>query len=234
MRRYSDDALVTAVETSTSWRAVLRTLGTQTSTASVRARADVLGLSYTHFQGHRKWTDRELADAVMSARSWSQVADHLGLAGGSAATTLRGHACRLGLDVTHLASGRPAALPEHSLVPRLANLARVGPLLAAAWFELCGLSVSWPLEPARYDLVVWRSGRAERVQVKTSTSRRGATWQVALATRRKEVHTYGPEEVDQFFIIDGDLKQYLIPLEVVGGLKVINISAYQAFLLPQL
>lgn len=106
--------------------------------------------------------------------------------------------------------------------------------MAAAWFELCGFPVSWPLEPSRYDLLVWRRGLAERIQVKTTTLREGSTWKVQLSTSRKEVHTYGPEEIDQFFIIDGDLNYHLIPLHVVGGFKAISLSAYSAYLLPQM
>jgi hypothetical protein len=106
-------------------------------------------------------------------------------------------------------------------------------MLAAAWFELCGYSVSWPLEPCRYDLLVWRDGRAERIQVKTTTVRAGRSWVVRLANQRKELHTYDPDEIDQFFVIDGDLNHYLIPIRVVGGLTAVQLSAYEAYLLPR-
>jgi hypothetical protein len=119
------------------------------------------------------------------------------------------------------------------MVPQTAHLARAGSLLAAAWFELCGCAVSWPLEPCRYDLLVWRGQKAERVQVKTTTMRAGCSWLARLSSGRKELRTYDPDEVDEFFVIDGDHNYYLIPLRVVGGLSAIQVSAYQSYLLPQ-
>ncbi len=65
--------------------------------------------------------------------------------------------------------------------------------------------------------------------MKTTTHRAGRSWCVRLATTRRHVHTYAPDEIDQFFIIDGDYKYYLIPLRVVGGLKTISLNRYQAF-----
>lgn len=238
MRSYSDGDLVEALKTSTSWRGVLRALKLTTTSAgsmrSVRAHADRLGLSYSHFRGQRRWSERELVDAVIASDSWAQVATALGLKGGSATTTLRGHAYRLALDTAHLTTQPRPRQVDQDLVPQRALLARAGPLVAASWFELCGIPVSWPLEPTRYDLLVWQRGRADRVQVKTSAHRRGSTWVVQLATTRKEVHTYGPEEIECFFIIDGDLNYYLIPLQVVCRLKSVSLSAYQDYLLPRL
>ena len=148
-----------------------------------------LDLDYSHFTGQRRWTDRHLADAVASSRSWSEVASVLGLSGGSSTTTVRGHALRLGLDMSHLVRPPepPAAL---AMMPRTARLARAGSLLAAAWFELCGCAVSWPLEPCRYDLLVWRGQKAVRVQVKTTTMRAGSSWVARLSSGRKELRTY--------------------------------------------
>lgn len=238
MRSYSDAELAQAVAASGSWRGVLRALGLRGTSAgamrSVRTQADRLGLSYAHFRGQRRWTDRQLASAVLRAKTWTEVALDLGLAGSSATRTLQGHAVRLSLPTNHLEPGPTVARSLHHEAPRRSHLSRAGALMAAAWFELCGRSVSWPLEPARYDLLVWRGDGADRVQVKTTTVRDGATWQVRLSTTRKETHTYGPDEIDQFFVIDGDYRYYLIPVAVVGGLTAINVSAYQDFLLPQL
>lgn len=239
MHRCTDDELAKVVAECRSWRAVLRSLGLTPTSAgsmrSLRARADRLQLDYTHFTGQRRWSDTQLAKAVASADNWHQVATALGLISATSADrqTLRGHALRLGLDTTGL---EPRSTPAPTLpaeVPDLQNLPRAGALLAAAWFELCGAHVAWPLEPARHDLVVWRSGRPERIQVKTTTSKDGGSWKVVLCTNRKQTHTYGPEEIDQFFIIDGDLDYYLIPLKVVGGLKSANLSAYDAYRLAK-
>jgi hypothetical protein len=40
---------------------------------------------------------------------------------------------------------------------------------------------------------------------------------------------YDLDELDYFFIIDGDLAVYLIPSHVVAGRKAINVGAYQGY-----
>ena len=106
--------------------------------------------------------------------------------------------------------------------------------MAAAWFTLCGVEVSWPLEPCRYDLVVWMNGHAERIQVKTTTVRTGTSWTVWLSTTGRERTPYDTDEIDQFFVIDGELDQYLIPVQAVGGLMAIQLSAYDRYRLAPL
>lgn len=106
------------------------------------------------------------------------------------------------------------------------HLDRAGSLLAAAWFTLCGRNVSWPLEPSRYDLLVDADEGILRVQVKTTTVHAGNTWKVYLSTCRPERRTYDVDEIDDFFIIDGDLTCYLIPVAAVGGLHAIHLGAY--------
>ena len=101
--------------------------------------------------------------------------------------------------------------------------------MAAAWFELCGHSVSWPLEPCRYDLLVWIAETARRIQVKTTTVKQGMSWTAWISKTGKERTTYDPDEIDYFFVIDGDFDYYLIPAEVVGGLTAIRLSAYQDY-----
>lgn len=235
MRRYSDSQLIEAVRVSRSWRGALRALGLSATSAaamrSVRTHANRLGLDYSHFTGQRRWTDQQLVAAIASATSWAQVAQQLGLAGGSSTTTIRGHALRLGLDTTHLTSPRTPQTPIAGR-PQRANLARAGSLMAAAWFELCGHSVSWPLEPCRYDLLVWISAAAQRVQVKTTTAKQGGAWTAWISNSGKERATYGPDEIDYFFVIDGDFDYYLIPVAAVGGLTAIRLAAYSEYRLP--
>jgi hypothetical protein len=115
------------------------------------------------------------------------------------------------------------------MLPQRVNLARAGSLMAAAWFELCGHSVSWPLEPCRYDLLVWMGTTAERIQVKTTTVKQGTSWTVWISNTGKERTTYDPDEIDHFFIIDGDFDYYLIPVAAVGGLTAIQLSAYPVY-----
>ncbi|MFE5291661.1 hypothetical protein ACFQ8T_05715 [Isoptericola sp. NPDC056618] len=238
-RRYTDEQLVAAVATANSWRGALRGLGLSGTSAgamrSVRARADLLGLDYRHFTGQRSWTESELRSAVAGAATWADVVERLGLRGGSGVATVRGHAVRLGLDTTHLTvpdtesrSGMEARRPDVS------RLDRAGSLLAAAWFTLCGDDVSWPLEPARYDLLVMTKTGTRRVQVKTTTVRAGATWKVYLSTSGRGRRTYDPDEIDDFFVIDGDLTQYLIPASAVGGLQAIHVGAYEGYRVPAL
>lgn len=234
MRTYTDQELESAITGSHSWRAVLRHLGLASTSAgamrSVRRRADQLELDYSHFRGQRRWSDADLAQAVERSTSWAQVVETLGLTGGSSVATVRGHAARLHIDATHL---RPAApVPRNARAapqPALTNLPRAGTHLAAAWFALCGAEVSWPLEPCRYDLLVWRDHAAQRVQVKTTTLRVNRSWKVRLATSGAQLVTYDPDEIDQFFIVDGDLRLYLIPVDVVGGLKAIHLAKYEQF-----
>lgn len=105
--------------------------------------------------------------------------------------------------------------------------------MAASWFTLCGMEVSWPLEPARYDLVTGDERGLRRVQVKTTTVRVGDSWKVYLSTTQGARRTYALSEIDDFFVIDGDLSFYLIPIEVVGGLQAIHLRAYSDYQLSR-
>lgn len=115
------------------------------------------------------------------------------------------------------------------MTPDLTRLRRAAPLAAASWFMLCGHDVSWPLEPCRYDLLVELDGGVRRVQVKSTTVRTGTSWTVWLSTTRHGRTTYDVDEVDYFFVVDGDLGYYLIPSRVVGGLHAIQLSAYDDY-----
>jgi hypothetical protein len=200
---------------------------------SVRIQADRLGLDYSHFTGQRRWTDQQLADAIASAQNWSRVAEILGLAGGSSTTTIRGHAVRLGLETAHLNAPMKHQPPAILMRPESVHLARAGSLMAAAWFELCGYAVSWPLEPCRYDLIVWIGAKAERIQVKTTTVKQGTSWIVWISKTGKSRTTYDPDEIDYFFVIDGDFNYFLIPVGTVGGFTAITLSAYAPYQLSQ-
>ncbi len=171
---------------------------------------------------------------IASAETWTAAAEELGLRRESEIATLKGHASRLGLDFAHLGAGRSGAHHGGGIGPEIAYLDRAGSLLAAGWFALCGNDVSWPLEPSRYDLLVRIGNGIRRVQVKTTTTRAGRTWKVYLSTAHRERRTYDPDEIDDFFIIDGDLAYYLIPVSTVGGLHAIHLSAYGRYRLMQL
>lgn len=234
-RTYSDAELAAALATARSWRGVLRALGLDATSGgairSVRTRADRLGLDHSHLIGGRRWTDAELASAVASERTWPAVADRLALAAGASTAALKGHCARLGIDVTHLSVVERH--PETVVKPSLAHLPRAGSALAAGWLALCGYEVSWPLEPAVYDLLVRRDSAFERVQVKTTSRRAGRTWVVRLTRSSQGQRPYDVADIDSFAVVDGDLHVYLIPAAVVGGLQAVHVSAYAGYrLLP--
>ncbi|GAB2467480.1 PDDEXK-like family protein [Jatrophihabitans fulvus] len=231
---YTNEELAAAIVAARSWRDVLRRLGlTPTSAGSLRAarrRADDLALDYSHFTGQRRWSDSALADAVTRSRSWTEVAGRLGLFDGDSIVTVRGHAARLALDTAHLAA--PVVPPDTATgePPRPEFLRRAAPNLAAAWFLVRGHAVSWPLEPARYDLLVDSAGRLRRVQVKTTVARAKTKDTVSLSTsRRVGRQTYAHDEIDSFFVVDSRLDGYLIPVEAVAGRYSITLAPYARF-----
>lgn len=231
-RPYSDAELAGAVASAHSWRGVLRSLGLNESSAgsmrSARRRAELLGLSHAHFTGQRRWSDGDLRAAVAAAGSWQQVATllHLVPDGGTRAT-LRAHAVRLGLPTEHLTRHTPALHPDKLPAPyRPAFLRNAGSLFAATWFTLRGATVSWPLEPCRYDLIADAAGNIQRIQVKTTTTA-GPEATVSISnSRRAGRAVYAPGEIDAFFALDADLNAYLIPYRQVAGYIQIQLNRY--------
>ncbi|GAB3262283.1 group I intron-associated PD-(D/E)XK endonuclease [Nocardioides dilutus] len=234
---YTDGELARAVAISRSWRGVLRELGLNDNSASAcrsaRRRAARLGLDVDHFTGGRRWTVDELAAAVAASTTWAEVVSALGLSGASSQIALKGHAVRMGIDITHLGRGPQPPTDMARLRPDPAHLARSGSLLAAAWFSLCGYEIAWPLEPCHYDIIASRDGELLRVQVKTTRSRPANSWLVSLGSTSRSARGYDPDEIDYFFLIDGDLEYYLIPVAVVGGLLQISLSKYHRFRLDR-
>lgn len=235
---YQDHELVQAVAVSRSWRGVLRELGLKGTSAqasrSVRRHADRLALDYSHFTGGRGWTVDQFRRAVETSRTWAEVVQLLGLSGGSSQTALKGHATRLGIDVSHLNAGvvaPPAGLS--TMVPSLRNLPIAGSTLAAAHLMLSGYQVAWPLEPCAYDLLASREDETIRVQVKTSRQRRGGSWVAALNSTSRKCRVYDPDDIDSFFVIDGDLNYFWLPVAVVGGLQQVNLNKYVEFRLDR-
>lgn len=234
---FSDADLTRAVATSRSWRAVVRALGLNDSSPalcrSARERAAVLGLDVDHVTGGRRWSTEQLAEAVAASTTWAEVVSALGLSGGSSQVAVKGHAVRLGLDIGHLGRGPTPPVGMARLQPDGTHLARSGPLLAAAWLSLCGYDIAWPLEPCHYDILASRDGQSLRVQVKTTRSRPANSWLVSLGSTSRRARGYDPDEIDYFFVIDGDFDYYLIPVAVVGGLLQISLSKYDRFRLDR-
>lgn len=236
-RTWTDDQLRVAIANQRSWRGVLKSLGLS-STSSIgvaQRRAVKLGLDTSHFTGPRRWSNRQLIDAVAKSRSWKEIAGHLGLVEDRrTGMRLKGHAIRLGLDVTHLQEPlelRPSI--DHMTGDlKLTELRRAAPTLAAAWFALRGLPVAMPSEPQAYDLLVTAGTRIQRVQVKTTTNVRDGSWQVGIGHRPYSLDKsaskapYDPESLDFFFIVNGVGELYLIPIEVLAGLTNIYLDSY--------
>jgi len=102
------------------------------------------------------------------------------------------------------------------------------------WFLLCGYNTSLPMEPTIYDLLVSMPGGIRRVQVKTTTyNNDGRVVQVGRRPysvgNRARLVPYDPDEVDFFFIVDGDLTMYLIPSRVIAGRVGIVPGNYSEF-----
>lgn len=146
---YSDRELTQAVASSQSWRD-LRSLGLKSTSASaicsIRRHEDHLQIDDSYFTGQRRWTGEQLEDAVSASRDWREETGRLGIHGGSAMTTAKGHAARLGLTTERFGKGLTS---DVDLVPspKAEYLYRARASLAAGWLALAGYEVSWPLEP---------------------------------------------------------------------------------------
>lgn len=250
-RMWTDDQLRSAVAAQRSWRGVLRQLGFNPASSSMRKslqkHAARLGLETGHFTGNRRWGDVQLVTAIKKASSWKEVGDYLGVVLDSPCgerTNLKGHAARLGLDTSHLTVptstfARSAAEPHaiNQLGYRSEHLRRAAPSIAMAWFALRGYTASLPVEPEVYDLLVGSPDGILRVQVKSTTCRikKDDAWRVKVGhgsggkRNTAGVTPYDHEAIDLYFIVDGDLRIYLIPSVVLGGRVSIYLSNYEEY-----
>jgi hypothetical protein len=210
----------------------------------VRRRAAELGLDSSHFRGKRRWSDAQLREAVAECGSWQEVVTRIGLstASGNVQAHLKSHAIRLGLDCGHLTAishtGRqpPEKLPGIcSVETDRRHLRAAGPVTAAAWFMLRGCTVSFPIEPAAYDLLADTPDGVSRVQVKTTTFANQYGWMATVGhhpdthSRKGQLQAYDPDEVDLFFIVDGDMTMYLLPYRAVAGRVRIQLRTYRKY-----
>ena len=240
------ETLAAAVESCRSWRQVLLKLGLRSRhTERVRVLCEQWGVPHEHL-AHRAPADELLREVLSTATEWSDVLRRLGYAGdsGSARTTIRRHAQRLGLDVRRLADYPPAApgeLDALSLEPDLEHLRSAGAYLVAGAFTLAGHRVCWPLEPAVYDLLVDTGDRLLRVQVKTTSLRVGDSWACSITRSEyadvaggKRRVPYSAAEIDVFGIVDGTGQIYVIPVDVVSGMTNLSLRRYAAYRIPTL
>lgn len=229
----SDDDLVAAVRGARSWRGVLRLLNLPDQSAyrlrAVREHAHRLGCDDSHFTGQRRWSEQDLRRAVEDATDWYDVLRRLGLSdsGGGSLSYVRLCATRLRLDVTHLRRlATPPTTSWFSASPDPAHLRTAGSMLAASWFAVRGYTVTWPLEPCRYDLLVEADLSHWRIQVKTTTNELTVMFQ---CSRRHGSRLYRLDEIDAFFVLDSSLSAYLLPFAVVAGLTEIGLRKYDAY-----
>jgi PD-(D/E)XK endonuclease len=233
-RSWTDSDLRIAVESSSSWRGVLRALGKNDNSAGmlrhVKGHALRLGLDTAHFRGQRRWSDEQLVKAVSESTSLVEIQARLGLSStGTNGATVKAHAQRLSLDLSHLKAARSVrhreAVPFNETV-RPEQVRYAAASMATAWFLSRGHHVSVPVEPAPYDLIVESFDGLKKVQVKTAT--RGYC-SITRCPDGKVRALYSADEVDFFFIIDAELAFYLIPQGVVAGLSSITMRAYVHF-----
>lgn len=191
---WTDKQLADAIEASTNWRSVVRALGygerAQSASAIriVRRHATELNLDSSHFRGKRRWSDAQLRQAVMDSQSWQEALSRLGLSADYRATPhIKSHTVRLGLDTSHLNrlshTGRlPSEPPAKAsdLSPQLKYVRVAAGTLAATWFALRGCTVSLPIEPTVYDLLVHTPEGIRRVQVKSTTCDSKDGWTVSV------------------------------------------------------
>jgi hypothetical protein len=100
----------------------------------------------------------------------------------------------------------------------------VGERAALYWLAGRGALISIPFGNSRhYDLVAELGEELIRVQVKTTTVRRRARWEVALCTRGGNRSWSGmsklldPRRFDYLFALVGDGRQWFIPSRRLGG-----------------
>jgi hypothetical protein len=248
---WTDAQLAEAVIASTNWRSVMLLLGFGERSKSaaavriVRRRSAELNLDWSHFRGKRRWSDAQLKHAVAECHSWEELLSTLGLSArsGNIESHIKSHAVRLGLDTSHLNrlshDGRQPAEPVagvSELVARLDFLRVAAGTLAATWFMLRGCAVSFPAEPARYDLLADTPQGLMRVQVKSTTSSNKNGWQVGVghhpdthSKKNGHVLAYSPDEIDLFFIVAGDMTMYLIPSRAIAGRVSILLRTYRKY-----
>jgi hypothetical protein len=224
----------------------MRELGlSETSAGAIRIvkrRAQELRLDWSHFTGQRRWSDALLRRAVANSASWDELLAALGLGPdhGDGRTVVKAHARRLGLDLAKLQCPDHPVVPPDSFIPDKSRLRTAGAAIAASWFLLCGCGVSFPVEPAVFDVLAETSDGIKRVQVKTTTCRVATGWMVSVGRRpysagnRGPLVPYDPDVIDYFFVVDGDLSIYLIPSAAIAGRVQIMLRTYAQFIVGSL
>jgi PD-(D/E)XK endonuclease len=231
-RTWTDEQLAKAVAEAHSWRAATRALGlgSTSSSALIRRRAEDLRLDTSHFRGKRAWSDEMFAAAVAGSRTWSGVARQLGAGTDRASIgSMRELALRMDLETSHLQvrqarqASAPVVLPDQTFE----KFGVEAEYLAAAWFVSRGFKVTLASSGLPYDLIVDRCGELQRVQVKSTTTVPGSDGNVVVKVHRltasagagtnRRGQCYAPTDFDLFFILTGEGHVFLVPLQDVAG-----------------
>jgi PD-(D/E)XK endonuclease len=188
------------------------------------------------------WTDDQLAEAIRISTNWRSVMRLLGFGERSksagAVRIVRRRAAELSLDCSHFRGKRRWSDAQLKQAAAESQTWEAAPVTAAAWFMHRGCAVSFPVEPAVYDLLADTPEGLMRVQVKSTTSyRKNEGWAVGVghrpdthAKKKSNLLAYSPEEIDLFFIIDGDMTMYLIPSRAIAGRITILLRTYRKYI----
>ena len=102
--------------------------------------------------------------------------------------------------------------------------------IAIAYYSSNGYTVSIPLNDTQdYDLIIDKDNVISKIQVKsTSCKTKYGNYQVALkscgGTKGKTYKTLIDTNVDELFILTGDLGMYKIPVNKITNKSTLNIS----------
>jgi hypothetical protein len=176
---------------------------------------------------------------VKAALTWSEVLQKLGLTDrGETRTRIKGHAVRLGLDVSHLhvQPATPVRMDAlEQVVPSPSSLRVAAESIATAWLTLRGVPVAIPAKVEEYDLLATFPIGIRRVQVKSTTSRQGGRWVVGVGRRPSNVSKsvskipYDPDAIDDFLVMNGAGAIYLIPSKVLAGRTGVYLDTYAEY-----
>jgi PD-(D/E)XK nuclease superfamily protein len=133
----------------------------------------------------------------------------------------------------------PPARPERHPLPEAVGFRKdanprkqgnAGLGIAIAYFARIGVDVAIPLtDTQRYDLVIDRGDRLERVQVKTTAMKQGHGYAVHLRTlggNKSQVvaREFHPSDYEWLFVVCGDATAYLIPTTAITARSALFLS----------
>ena len=108
--------------------------------------------------------------------------------------------------------------------------------IAIAYYSMNGYTVSIPLNDTQdYDLIVDKNNILKKVQVKaTSCKTRYNKYQVALkscgGTKGKTYKTIIDTNIDEVFIVTGNMDIFILPIEEIKNRSTINLCRkYEKF-----